>query len=40
MQKRTCALVGMHILLVAGITTGYVCMCKEIKKSKHKCLDY
>lgn len=39
MNKKSCALIGMHVLIVAGITTGYVCMCKELKKSKHCCLD-
>ena len=39
MKKRDCMLIGMHVLLVAGISTGYLCMFKQIKKSKQKCLE-
>ena len=39
MNKRTCTLITMHLAIIAGITTGYLCMYKEIKKSKQNCLD-
>ena len=39
MSKKTCALVGMHVLLVAGVSLGYICMYKKMKKTKQNCLD-
>ena len=37
MTKRDCTILGLHIVLVGAIATGYVCMYKKMKKSK---LDY
>lgn len=40
MNKKTCTLIGMHALFVAGIAAGYVCMYKKTKKTKQNCLDF
>ena len=34
MNKKKCTLIGIHVLLIAGITAGYICMYKKIKKPK------
>ena len=34
MNKKYCAWLGAHIVIVAGIVAGHVCMCKQNKKSK------
>jgi len=39
MKKRTYAIIGMHALIVAGLSYGYACMCEKIKKEKQKNLD-
>ena len=33
-KKEKCILLGVHALLIAGITTGYVCMYQKLKKPK------
>ena len=40
MKKRTCLVLGMHAIIVGGITYGYTCMYDKLKKSKQSCLDY
>lgn len=34
MNKRTCTLIGVHALAIAGIATGYYCMYKKTKRPK------
>ena len=34
MDKRKCVLIGLHAILIAGITAGYVCMYKQQEKCK------
>mgnify|MGYP003303106871 CR=1 FL=1 len=34
MTKRDCTILGLHIILVGAIASGYVCMYKKMKKPK------
>lgn len=33
-KKKTCMLISIHAVLIAGITAGYLCMYNKIKKPK------
>ena len=36
MTKRDYAILGLHIVIVSGITAGYICMNKKIEQKKSK----
>lgn len=39
MNKKCCALLGMHIVAIAGISAGYIRMYQKLQEKKPKKID-